>query len=785
MTFDRFFHLASYGLLGTAFYAMVATRQLHPLAIALFVVVLGTAWLIDEGVIRWALSRGLANGLVFAWIPVVIIEWRFLGLSPVQVIIHFILLAGALKLLQRKRTGDWLWLYLVSFGQLLLAVGMVAESSFLLVLVAYLMMAILTLIAFEIRRSKSAFAARSLAVAGWEGMGPMRYRRILRRGAGRSLEPRWRSLGSVATLLLVAIFALAVPIFLTMPRLSRQAPRGGILAAEALSGFSEQVRLGEVAQIKLNPEVVMRVRVRFPGGEAAQRLSWRGVTLDHYDGQTWSHTGGRSLALRKTENAYAIDARFAPQGVTEQRFFLEPLTVDTVFVAPRTMFVLGVNWLFRDTADGLWTEPHPTRKLEYRVYSDTQRPTAEQLRADEEPALSVSLSETQRQRYLQLPKEHDPRIPALARQVVRGATTRYDKVTQLESHLRTSYGYTLDLTREEAGDPVADFLFHVRRGHCEYFASAMVLLLRSVGIPSRLVNGFQMGEYNSSADFYTVRQSDAHSWVEVHFPEAGWVAFDPTPPAGLSQYGDGWQASFRRWRETIEMAWMEHVIGFDTTHQLTLAAGIRRWLTTNHEETLGWWGERSSHWLEWWENWREHEPGPERAAGGEVHDARRAGSSRGGWPGWAGGALFWGSLALLLLGGIGLWRAWQIGRDWMLGRRLRTDPSAAALQFYREMLQLLRRRGHFRVPTQTPQEFAEQVGLPEVVQLTALYHRTRFGRHPLTDAEARQVRALLGELRRVSWAERWRARPSLRPHLRHRMRWRRGVGSAATSGPAT
>ena len=101
------------------------------------------------------------------------------------------------------------------------------------------------------------------------------------------------------------------------------------------------------------------------------------------------------------------------------------------------------------------------------------------------------------------------------------------------------------------------------------------------------------------------------------------------------------------------------------------------------------------------------------------------------------------------------------------------------------MLQLLRRRGHFRVPTQTPQEFAEQVGLPEVVQLTALYHRTRFGRHPLTDAEARQVRALLGELRRVSWAERWRARPSLRPHLRHRMRWRRGVGSAATSGPAT
>jgi len=770
MTFDRFFHLASYGLIGTSFFALVATRQLHPLSIALFLAVLGVAWLIDHGVIKWALSRGLANGLVFAWIPVVIIEWRFLGLSPVQVIIHFILLAGALKLLQRKRTGDWLWLYLVSFGQLLLAVGMVAESSFLLVLVAYLMMAILTLIAFEIRRSKAAFVAR----AGPARAGPMRYRRIVRRGTGRSLEPRWRSLGSLATLLLVAIFGLAVPIFLTMPRLSRQAPRGGILAAEALSGFSEQVRLGEVAQIKLNPEVVMRVRVRFPGREAAQRLSWRGVTLDHYDGQTWSHTGGRTLALRKTENAYAIDARFAPQGVTEQRFFLEPLTVQTVFAAPRTMFVLGVNWLFRDNADGLWTEPHPTRKLEYRVYSDTQRPTPEQLRADEEPenspSLAVSLTPDQRRRYLQLPQEHDPRIPALARQVVRGATTRYDKATRLERHLRNSYGYTLDLTREEAGDPVADFLFHVRRGHCEYFASAMVLLLRSVGIPSRLVNGFQMGEYNSSADFYTVRQSDAHSWVEVHFPQAGWVAFDPTPPAGLSQYGDGWQASLRRWRETIEMAWMEHVIGFDTNHQLTLAAGIRRWLTTNHEETLGWWGERSSDWLEWWENWREHKPGPARAAGGEVRDARRAGPSRTGWSRWA---LFWGSLALALLGGIGLFRGWRAGQGWRLGRRLRTDPSTAALQFYREMLQLLRRRGYSRAPHQTPREFAEQVGLPEVVQLTALYHRTRFGHHPLTEAEARQVRTLLDALRRATWAERWSAR------LHRRARWRRRGGSAA------
>ena len=87
--------------------------------------------------------------------------------------------------------------------------------------------------------------------------------------------------------------------------------------------------------------------------------------------------------------------------------------------------------------------------------------------------------------------------------------------------MRSAYGYTLDLRRVEDGDPVADFLFNMREGHCEYFASAMVLMLRSRRVPARLVNGFQMGEYNEAADVYTVRQSDAHSWVEAYFPRQG------------------------------------------------------------------------------------------------------------------------------------------------------------------------------------------------------------------------------------------------------------------------
>jgi transglutaminase-like putative cysteine protease len=747
MTLERFFLLSSYGLIGASFYALVATRHLDLLTTVLFVGVLGISWLIDDHRIEWALSRRFANWMTFAWIPVAIVEWRYLRFPPAQIIMHVVLLAGALKLLQRKRAKDWLWLYLVSFCQLLFAAGLVVGVSFVLVLLVDLLMAILALVSFEIRQSEARYVNRPQR-REWGTGTQIRFRRLHRRATWQNGPPRWRSLAGWALTLLVAIFVLAIPVFLTMPRLVRLAPPTGILAAEALSGFSDQVRLGEVAQIKLNPQVVMRVRVRFPGKGPPPHLSWRGVTLDHYDGQTWSQSGRRTLALRKTDNVYAIDAAIAPQGVTEQRFFLEPLTINTVFAAPRTMFVLGLDWLFQGDGDSLWTEPHPTRKLEYKVYSDTQRPTVEQLMADDDRRVSLLL----RERYLQLPETLDPRMADLAEQLVRGARTKYEMVVRIERHLQSEYAYSLEMTRVSAGEPVGDFLFQVRRGHCEYFASAMVLLLRSRQIPARLVNGFQMGEYHSSSDFYTVRQSDAHSWVEVYFPHSGWVAFDPTPPAGLSQYGDGWQASLRRWREAIEMAWLEHVIGFDTVQQLTLAVSIRRWLMAHQGEAVRWWEDWVARWIGRGQEWRAWaaglwSSGQERirlSAPPPVPEGSGEGTGGVG-PNVPGFHWLVGLLLVVLLLGLGEWgrRAHRRAR---LARRLRTDPGGIALLFYQQMLEKLQRHGYRRALNQTPLEFAAQVDLPQVALLTALYQKTRFGHHVLTLGEVAQVESMLREL---------------------------------------
>jgi len=109
----------------------------------------------------------------------------------------------------------------------------------------------------------------------------------------------------------------------------------------------------------------------------------------------------------------------------------------------------------------------------------------------------------------------------------------------IEIYLRTRFGYTLQLPRVLPHDPLANFLFERKQGHCEYFASAMAVMLRTLRIPSRVVNGFQTGEYNDLTSQYVVRASNAHSWVEAYFPGYGWVAFDPTPAAPL-EVRNGW-----------------------------------------------------------------------------------------------------------------------------------------------------------------------------------------------------------------------------------------------------
>ena len=160
---------------------------------------------------------------------------------------------------------------------------------------------------------------------------------------------------------------------------------------------------------------------------------------------------------------------------------------------------------------------HPVNR--YQATSDIAQAAASDLRSAGQAYPPDVLSS-----YLGLPAL-DSRIPQLAKQITASADNNYDRAAALETYLRTHFGYSLQLSRTVPHDPLANFLFERKQGHCEYFASSMAVMLRTLGIPSRVVNGFRTGEFNDLTSQYVVRASNAHSWVEAYFPGHGWVAF--------------------------------------------------------------------------------------------------------------------------------------------------------------------------------------------------------------------------------------------------------------------
>ncbi|MFN7930743.1 MAG: DUF3488 and transglutaminase-like domain-containing protein [Blastocatellia bacterium] len=734
MTLDRYFRLSSYALLTTSFLMLVATHQLDWLSVVLFAGVLVLGWLVDAGRVRWQMSPSLVSALMLVFLPFPFIDWLVLRTSPIVALIHFIFFASTMKLVQVKRQRDWLWLYVVAFFQMLLAAGMMIDTTFFVLLVVFLFSAVSTLVSFEMQRAQQALAETGQN----QEIGELEFWRETTATRKPLTAPRWRSIALFSGATLITILFLATPLFLAMPRLALRNAGSGWMQGAALSGFTDTVRLGEVGQLKLNPQLVMRVRVEQPANQYRENLRWRGITLDYYENGNWRDSltwrGNRKIGARpvtKRGNTYWIDESpqlnhaKAQDSLTKQTFYVEPLDTQTIFTAPQARWVEGVPSLWRDDSDSLWTSNHALNRLVYQVESDTRRPSDKELREDN----ASEYAQDVRLRYTQLPKNFDPRVGQLATKITKGATTALDMARRLETNLRENYSYSLNLRRTDEGDPVADFLFNVQAGHCEYFASAMTLMLRTQGVPARIVNGFQMGDYSEISDFYVVRQSDAHSWVEVYFPKHGWIAFDPTPAAGLNQYENNWLATVRHVGESLEMFWLESVIGFGANEQASLVFRMHHTLTNYQSDlstTLTDWRERFSAALK-----TTRAVMPPLTARDWIE------------------AIFSPAVLTLLLGGSALisglvfWR--NRANSWR--QRLQQEPAASAVAFYQEMLDALARAGYQRLPAQTPQEFADVVALPAVSLITKRYEQVRFGSKKLDETEIRHIEIALKDLR--------------------------------------
>jgi hypothetical protein len=333
--------------------------------------------------------------------------------------------------------------------------------------------------------------------------------------------------------------------------------------------------------------------------------------------------------------------------------------------------------------------------------------------------------------YLQLPGDIDPRIPELAGQITANARTRFDKASAMESYLQNNFAYTLE-QKAAGGQPLADFLFNVREGHCEYFATAMAVMLRTEGIATRIVNGFSEGEYNETADVWVVKQKNAHSWVEVYFPgENVWVPFDPTPFSGRVPRGGnaGITAKLGKYIEALETFWIQYFVAFDNQEQRSLFTSVRRSFADYSTRTSGWMNSIGDQVSEWWAEVR----------GDKGIETSMSALARG--VGLLAAVLVFLLLFVWLYRKIVNLKVW--GRLWdrIFGRR-----HESIVAFYERMVRVLEDKGFVREPHQTPLEFAYAVGMPEAVHVIEKYNRVRFGEKTLTSEESDQLDGWLEEL---------------------------------------
>jgi hypothetical protein len=237
-------------------------------------------------------------------------------------------------------------------------------------------------------------------------------------------------------------------------------------------------------------------------------LKWRGAALSEFDGKRWSNPFASGQHIPLGPEGWALVTNRPHTG---RRLFyqvtLNAVDSDALFVAgrPEHMSVAVI----RGPNDSVRLGFAPPDNFHYSVTSIVEDPS----RAIDH----TGLSPWERVRYLQLPLL-DPRIRTLAGEVIAGSVTDLQRARAIENHLRTSYGYTLDLPERETRDPIAYFLFERKKGHCEYFASAMTVLLRAVGIPARIANGFQSGTFNPLSKLYVIRASDAHGSPSIPRP---------------------------------------------------------------------------------------------------------------------------------------------------------------------------------------------------------------------------------------------------------------------------
>lgn len=707
---DHYFELALYLLVVTGFVTLAGTGGLDlPSTILVAAALLARGYLLakkNSFVIseRWTTPLSIAYFIFFA------IDYFAVSRNFLPATVHLALFGVVVRMFSLRRERDHITLAILAFLMVLASAVLTVDSIFLLSFAAFLLMAVATFVLMEMRRS-----GLSATVQARHSSDPLEHRHLA------------FSLVRFAPALMLLIILCATALFFVMPRMSAGYLGGYSYGTDFSAGFSDRVQLGQIGQIQQSNTVVMHVQIE--GDQTGlYDLHWRGISLANFDGHTWSNPQDASPLMRRPDTSFALpsDGR-APRSyaaasmqrekLIHYKVLMEPIGTNVFFLAPWAFSLRGDYRLIAGDSGGtVYDYDFQHAISRYEATSDIATPTAAELRSSGRN-YPAKLAE----KYLRLP-EIDPRIPELAAQITRSSKTDYDRAAAIENHLRSHFGYTLQMSETEPKDPIANFLFERRQGHCEYFASSMAVMLRTIGIPSRVVNGFRSDEFNDISGSYVVRAKHAHSWVEAYFPGYGWQTFDPTPASNAST-AQGW-GRFALYLDAAASFWRDWVITYDSSNQYMLTrsaintsrgmwTGSRLWARMHYGSMLDW-ARRSQ---------RRLEKSPFR------------------WTLIGAGIV----LALAALANLG--RITRLVRERWLGLHPERSPEQAAAIWYQRMAHLLARRGVQKSESDTPQEFIRKIEngrlRPAVEAFTALYESARFGN---SAEDARQLPGLLKEI---------------------------------------
>lgn len=714
-------------------------------------------WLVSTGRFK-PMPRLLANAVTVVAVVFVALEVRDAGDSGLILTIgEFLVLLHLIKLYEQRANRDYAQLLVLSLLLMVAASISTASLLFGLTLIGYLFISLYCCLLFHLKVEND---QAKLAIGGPDRPIDTATLKHDQRYLPRSMR---RLTGLVSTVAL----ACAVVVFLFFPRGTGAGMFGQLTfrPAETLTGFRDQVGFQQVAKITQSSEIVAHVKVFEDDKlvQGTQPLLFRGLTLDHYSGNSpteghwqWSRSQGAGEGTYQLAQGVYNDPPFT--GATahfRQEVMLQPTGTSVIFAiagAERIMVNrdMQVRYARRDGA--LSSGDRLVSPLQYTVESTGEIPPPPP------PPDPAARGGDRSDLLATRPSVIDPKIPAFARRPevsgtapdgrlladVRGTRpgpTQYDETIarNIETYLRTNFTYTLDLTdaqRIEGQDPMVAFLYDLKRGHCEYFAGAMTLMCQSLGMQARMAVGFRCDEYNGVGGYYIVRQSHAHTWVEV-LTSKGWETFDPTSSREDDTViaRNGIWTDMKHFFDYLNYKWGASVVAYDRGNRQNLIEAMNNKLTNVAIN-----GTNPQSWPpigEWWE-------GAQRSVYYSLIAVLM-------------GAMVLAAIVLIGWFSFERWRLRQRAKRIGLSALPVSDQERLARQlgFYDDLLRVLERRQIVRPPQLTPLEFSQTLAfLPnelfdQIRRLTAIYYRIRYGGVELNPHRQRHLDNVIDQMESV------------------------------------